>query len=68
MSLGYSRRLMVRLAKATPEERKRIIASMTPLDLLLLDADFESWAQDGQIQPLGEGWRVWLMLAGRGRW
>src|SRR5688500_12548614 len=60
------RELMAALANASPEERKRIIANITPRDLLMLDADFESWAQDGQIQPLGEGWRVWLMMAGRG--
>src|SRR3990170_3427755 len=60
------RELMILLSKADPEERKRIIASITPHDLLMLDADFESGAQDGQIQPLGEGWRVWLMMAGRG--
>ena len=60
------RELMIALSRADPEERKRIIASITPHDLLMLDADFESWAQDGQIQPLGEGWRVWLMMAGRG--
>lgn len=63
---AYSRRLMVRLANASPEERARIIASMTPHDILLLDAHFESWAQEGQLPPSGEGWRVWLMLAGRG--
>ena len=60
------RELMILLSRAEPQERERIIASITPHDLLMLDADFESWAQDGQIQPLGEGWRVWLMMAGRG--
>lgn len=60
------RRLMARLAKATLEERSRIIAGMTPLDLLRLDAKFEAWAQEGQLPPSSEGWRVWLMLAGRG--
>jgi phage terminase large subunit-like protein len=57
---------MARLAKASPEDRKRIIATMTPLDLLRFDAKFECWAQDGQLPPTAEGWRVWLMLAGRG--
>ena len=66
MTPAFSRHLMVRLANAGPEERGRIIARMTPKDLLLLDAHFESWAQDGQLPPLGEGWRVWLMMAGRG--
>lgn len=66
MSAEHSRRLMVRLAKAAPEDRKRIIAAMTPRDLLMLDAHFESWAQEGQLPPKQDGWRVWLMLAGRG--
>lgn len=47
-------------------EQAKIISRMSPLDLLLLDADFEMWAHEGQLQPGGEGWRVWLMMAGRG--
>jgi phage terminase large subunit-like protein len=39
---------------------------MAPRDALLFDADFEVWAHDGQIAPPGEGWRTWLMMAGRG--
>jgi len=66
MNPAFTRRLMVRLANASPEERKRIIAGITPHDLLILDAHFETWAQDGQLPPIGEGWRVWLMMAGRG--
>src|SRR5688572_4209272 len=66
MNGKFSRQLMARLARATPDDRKRIIAGMTPLDLLRLDAHFEAWAQDGQLPPIAEGWRVWLMLAGRG--
>jgi len=66
MTPTFSRQLMVRLSSASPEERKRIIAAITPHDLLMLDADFETWAQDGQLAPLEEGWRVWLMMAGRG--
>ncbi len=30
------------------------------------DAQFENWANDNQYPPKGEGWRVWLMMAGRG--
>jgi hypothetical protein len=36
---------MAQLARAHPEDRKRIISQMTPLDLLRLDAKFECWAQ-----------------------
>ena len=31
-----------------------------------LDSMFELWAHDGQLAPAGEGWRVWLLMAGRG--
>ena len=27
---------------------------------------FEVWAANGQIEPSEMGWRVWLMMAGRG--
>ena len=54
------------LANASPEERVRIINSMSPIELLRLDAWFEAWAHKGQLPPDGDGWRVWLMMAGRG--
>jgi phage terminase large subunit-like protein len=57
---------IIALAKATPKERTRIIHSMSPIELLRLDAYFEAWAHSGQLPPEGEGWRVWLMMAGRG--
>lgn len=34
--------------------------------LLAFDADFEHWADENQLPPTGVGWRVWLMMAGRG--
>jgi len=54
------------LKNRSPEEQRRFIANLTPLDALLFDADFEAWAHDSQLPPLGEGWGVWLMMAGRG--
>jgi predicted phage terminase large subunit-like protein len=27
---------------------------------------FEAWAHEGQLEPQAEGWRTWLMQAGRG--
>jgi len=54
------------LARASPEERLRIINCMSPIELLRLDAWFEAWAHKGQLPPDGDGWRVWLMMAGRG--
>jgi phage terminase large subunit-like protein len=60
------RELIVRLAKAPLEERIRIIRSMTPQELLRLDACFEAWAHESQLPPQAEGWRTWLLMAGRG--
>ena len=47
------------LKNRSPEEQRRFIANLTPLDALLFDADFEAWAHDSQLPPLGEGWGVW---------
>ena len=33
---------------------------------LKYDTDFEHWAHKNQLPPNGEGWRTWLMMAGRG--
>lgn len=60
------RELMFALARASPEDQVRIINAMTPIELLKLDACFEAWAHESQLPPDGEGWRVWLMMAGRG--
>jgi phage terminase large subunit-like protein len=59
-------RLLRRFRNASPEEQWRIICNMTPLDLAALDAWFEFWAHRNQLPPDGAGWRVWLMMAGRG--
>ena len=48
------------------DEQARLIASMSPAELLAFDAAFEIYAHDGQWPPDGDGWRVWLMMAGRG--
>ena len=60
------RHLTVALACASTDEQVRIINAMTPIDLLNYDAEFEAWAHDSQLPPPSEGWRVWLMQAGRG--
>ena len=60
------RELMIRLANASVEERIRIIRSMPARELLRLDACFEAWAHESQLPPRAEGWRVWLLMAGRG--
>jgi phage terminase large subunit-like protein len=60
------RELVLALASASREDRIRIIRGMTPIELLRLDACFEAWAHASQLPPTGAGWRVWLMMAGRG--
>ena len=54
------------LAEATEELQRRVIDGATVESLLKYDADFETWAHRNQLPPGGEGWRIWLMLAGRG--
>ena len=66
MSMGIERSDVERLALMDADAQRRFIAAMLPEDALRLDADFEAWHADGQVPPPSEGWRVWLMLAGRG--
>ncbi len=66
MTIDIPRSMVIELAKLTPEEQREWLAKCRPEDLLLLDAAFEAWSADGQLQPADEGWRVWLMMAGRG--
>ena len=39
------------LLSRPPEERRRIICSMTLADLLRLEAHFETWAHASQLPP-----------------
>ena len=66
MKIDVSRRLMERLAELSPEQQREWLSRCSPPDLLILDAAFEAWANKAQLEPNGEGWRVWLMMAGRG--
>jgi phage terminase large subunit-like protein len=52
--------------KRSDEDLARIIRRMSALDALRFDSDFEMWAHDGQRPPINDGWRTWLMMAGRG--
>ena len=61
-----SRNPMRELAMVGREDQVRIIHGMTPIDLLREDAAFENWAHENQLPPKSEGWRTWLMMAGRG--
>ena len=55
-----------RLARMSPEELREFLSKCSPRDFLWLDAQFEMWAATGQLEPDEAGWRVWLMMAGRG--
>ena len=66
MKFSSVREFMRALIDASEVEQRRIIWSMTPADVLALDADFEAWAHSAQLPPKEEGWRTWLMMAGRG--
>ncbi|MEA1073278.1 terminase large subunit domain-containing protein [Sphingomonas sp. LY160] len=66
MSVGIPQSRVERLAALSEEEQRDFIAKMSPEDILKLDADFEAWHAKGQMPPPGEGWRTWLMMAGRG--
>ncbi|MBV9527741.1 terminase family protein, partial [Sphingomonas sp.] len=54
------------LANASPADQEKIICSMSVMDMMKIDADFESWAHENQLPPSGEGWRTWMLRAGRG--
>jgi len=66
LSIQVAPPLMRRFAMLPPEEQWELLSNLSLTDLLALDADFEAWAHPGQLPPDGEGWRVWLMMAGRG--
>ena len=51
---------------ASEEQQRKVLERASAEHMLALDADFETWAHENQLPPNGEGWRVWLMMAGRG--
>jgi phage terminase large subunit-like protein len=66
MKIEKARELVAWLSKQTPEVQRDFLSKCGPETVLLLDAAFEAWAADGQLPPLKDGWRTWLMMAGRG--
>lgn len=55
------------MLREAPEDRQRkVIHGLTVERALAFDADFEIWAHRNQLPPSSEGWRTWLMMAGRG--
>ena len=57
---------MLVLATLPLEKQRAWLSQCAPTEALLIDAAFEAWHADGQLQPPDDGWRVWLMMAGRG--
>src|SRR5262249_27911635 len=57
---------MEALKGATEEQQRLVISKLSAEQALKWDADFEEWAHRNQLPPNGEGWRIWLMMAGRG--
>jgi phage terminase large subunit-like protein len=52
---------------AAPEaEAERIVREMGEATVARLLADWPAWVHEGQDQPEGDDWRVWVLLAGRG--
>jgi phage terminase large subunit-like protein len=66
MSIELTRRQMKLLSKAAKADKQRMVGNLSVADALNFDADFESWAHQSQLPPREEGWRTWLMMAGRG--
>lgn len=66
MRLEDGRRLFAWLRGANADAVRNFIRGLTPADLAALNTCFELWAHDNQLPPSGEGWSVWLMMAGRG--
>jgi hypothetical protein len=65
MNLEVARRLFEWLRHATGDQVRHFVSKMTVADLVALDSWFELWAHESQLEPPGDGWRVWLMMAGR---
>ena len=66
MIAGLTRRELLDFLALSKEEKREVIEAMSPEALTRWDADFECWAHRGQFAPDGQGWRTWLMMAGRG--
>ena len=66
MIIDIPQHLMLRLAAMTVDDQRAWMKRCHSRDVAVIDAAFEAWSESGQLQPDTEGWRVWLMMAGRG--
>lgn len=53
------------LAALAPEARRRLLGGLSDREVAALVYDWRFWARPEQLPPSG-GWRIWLVLAGRG--
>lgn len=53
------------LAELEPTELERLVTSLTPEEQQAAMYDWRIWRREKQATPEG-GWRIWLILAGRG--
>jgi phage terminase large subunit-like protein len=64
---AYWRDLAHRVSNLRKKELwRRLFEGMNFAEALEFDACFEAWKHEGQEEPSAEGWRTWLMMAGRG--
>jgi phage terminase large subunit-like protein len=54
-----------RLAELSSEQRRELLATMTPAELQRLEYSWQFWRQPHQTPP-PPPWRLWLLCAGRG--
>lgn len=54
------------LAQLPQTQRDQILQSLTDDETKLLAHEWRFWGRPSQFTPLGDGWFIWLILAGRG--
>ena len=64
--MGGIRALIERIAQQPARIRSRLVAMMSKADLLFFANCFTAWANSAQLPPKGNGWRTWMIMAGRG--
>ncbi|MGG6429435.1 DNA-packaging protein [Acetobacter ghanensis] len=57
--------LATRLASLGPDERRKILGSLSTIELEAIRYVWPFWARPDQLPPAGD-WFVWLLLGGRG--
>lgn len=53
------------LARLEPQQRAKILASLSEPEAEALQHEWRFWARQAQLAPVGD-WTIWLLLAGRG--